>query len=57
MEQALEKEIRPANEYAEIDTVVLEIIRIVQSYMTHVDQEKIRSEIWRAYVFARNAHE
>lgn len=43
--------------YAAIDATVIEIIDLVSEYMTGVSKERIRSEIMKAYIFARDAHE
>ncbi len=53
------EEITPPDlyDYSPLNKVVEEIIANVCGYMNHVDTEKIRHDIWSAYIFARNAHE
>ncbi len=46
-----------ATDYTEVDSIVEEIVLIVQGYMKSVEPEQIRKEIYRAYHFARSAHE
>lgn len=53
-----ENAVKPAGyPYYEIDAVVEDIIERVCTYMTVVPREDIRSELLKAYLFARDAHE
>ena len=44
-------------DYSEIDAMVLEIIEKMSSYMKDTPKEIIQEEIWRAYIYSRDAHE
>jgi GTP pyrophosphokinase len=43
--------------YTKIDKKVESIIRKVKKYMTAFSPAHIQDEIWRAYIYARDAHE
>ena len=45
------------NIYMPIDAIVSEIISEAVSYMKNIPEETVREEIWRAYIYARDAHE
>ena len=45
------------NKYAKIDKKVEQIVKKVAEYMTSLDISNIREEIFKAYIYAREAHE
>ncbi len=45
------------NEYTSVDLSVKLIIERVCEYMPNLNQKYIYDEIWRAYLYARDAHE
>ena len=44
-------------DYTKVDIIVEEIIDTVSEYMVGISKDVIKSEIEKAYLFARNAHE
>lgn len=44
-------------DYSKIDKRVEKIVKKVSSYMTDLNEEYIREEIFKAYIYARDAHE
>ena len=49
--------IAPDTDYTAVDSIVRELVDTVALYMHNVPYPHIESEIFRAYHFARNAHE
>jgi hypothetical protein len=45
------------NKYLKIDKKIDKIVGIVSNYMTNLNSEYIRSEIIKAYEYAKEAHE
>jgi hypothetical protein len=43
--------------YSKIDKKVENLIKDVEKYMTGVTPAFIHGEIWKAYIYARDAHE
>ena len=43
--------------YVSIEATVAEIVSTVSLYMSDVPKERVSREIWRAYAYARDAHE
>jgi hypothetical protein len=44
-------------DYSKIDKKVDNIIKKVANYIDYFDEDYIREEIYRAYIYARDAHE
>ncbi len=47
----------PTTDYTAVDRIVDDIISVVIAYMDGISHDFIRSEIRKAYIFARDAHE
>ncbi len=53
----MNQEITAPIDYTKVDIIVEEIIDTVAEYMTWISRETVETEIYKAYYFARKAHE